>query len=156
MINVFPQSGLVKAYIFRDSKGERLMLSPAETLADIDTTPQEFDETDSLVAENLLAHIKAKEIKVEKKDRDLLAATMKQAQREAELAQKAEDAKKAAIESETGVSQKDMDKAINAAVKDAEKKFKDFVSPKEHQKSIDKAVADALKNKNPETGQKAG
>lgn len=173
MINVFPREGLVKRYVFRDNSGNRLGINPAETLDDVDKTPQEFDETDPLVAAKLLSLAETKELKIEKADRDKLKDTVKQAKADAKRAQEAEDAKQAVIEGKAGASEaevekvkekfknhvspakhkSEVEKAATAAAKEAKAQYKGFVSPEDQQKAIDEAVAAALADQKPETGE---
>jgi len=78
-MNVYPTLDLQTAYIFKDSKGNRLMLSPAEKMDDIGKVAQEFDGEDPLVAALLLREVGAKTIKVSGDAKKLLKATVKQA-----------------------------------------------------------------------------
>lgn len=113
MINVYPTLKLVAAYIFRDSKGNRLMLRPAGTMEDVENAPQEFDESDPKVAEMLLERASSKEIKISATDKKLLKNTI--IERDAEAEGKARKG---------FISLEDHQRAVEAAVAKALAKIK--------------------------------
>ena len=77
MIKVYPKFELQTKYIFKDSNGQRQTLHPAETMADVEKTPQEFDGEDPRVAAKILEQLEAKTVKVSKDDIKILEATVK-------------------------------------------------------------------------------
>ncbi len=85
MIKVYPKIELVAQHIFRDSKGGRQTLNPAETMdnvvkamGDLDDkkAPQEFDGTDFKAATKIMEQLDAKTILVSKEDRAILNKTL--------------------------------------------------------------------------------
>lgn len=140
MVSVTPNIKLVPCYIFKDSKGNRQTLRPAESLES--NEPQLFDGSDALVAEEILARIEEETVEVSRADKKILLDTMKRAEAKAKLAQKIEDATLKAVEADASGEKSD-DKSAKKAVADAHAEYDGFISPEDHQAAIDKAVAKA-------------
>ena len=79
MVKVYPKLELQAQHIFKDSAGKRLTLNPAETMDDVEKTPQEFDGEDPIVAAKILEQLDAKTVKVSKGDRKILEDAVKNA-----------------------------------------------------------------------------
>ena len=84
MIEVFPkyieddlQHSLTTQFIFKDSKGDRQVLNPAESLDSVGKVPQNFDGEDYAVAVEIMGHLKDKTVTVSPGDKAILAATLK-------------------------------------------------------------------------------
>ena len=83
MIKVYPlynpknlDRSLTTQYIFKDSKGKRQTLNPAESMDDAGKTPQLFDGGDFAVATEIMKHLQDKTVKVSAEDMKILKATL--------------------------------------------------------------------------------
>ncbi len=83
MIKVYPlynpknlDRSLTTQYIFKDSKGKRQTLNPAESMDDAGKTPQLFDGEDFAVATEITKHLQDKTVKVSGDDMKILKATL--------------------------------------------------------------------------------
>lgn len=139
MIDVFPKPELTVNYIFSDSQKKRQSLHPAESLDS--EVAQIFDESDPIVAAKILEQIGAKTVRVGKADKALLEETMARARADAKIAQKAEDARRKAVEAEAFGGGDG--KSIKKAVAEAHAEYDGFISPEDHQAAIDEAVTKA-------------
>ena len=84
MIKVFPKydpdnldRSLTAQFIFKDSKGDRQTLNPAESMESLGKVAQDFDGEDYAVAFEIMKHVKAKTVTVSAGDKAILVATIK-------------------------------------------------------------------------------
>ena len=111
MIEVFPkyieddsQHSLTTQFIFKDSKGHRQVLNPAESLDSVGKVPQNFDGEDYAVAVEIMGHLKDKTITVSPGDKAILVATLKSGPPVVEGSDKEPDKKATKKEVKTAVA----------------------------------------------------
>ena len=135
MVKVYPKIELITQYIFRDSKGGRQTLAPAETMDDVGKTPQEFDGTDFKVAIAIMEQLDAKTVKVSKEDRVILNQTLAAGQ-----AGESQDA-----EGDAAATKKEIKEAVKTAVDAADEDHAKALEKvnDEHAQALEKATTDA-------------
>ncbi len=131
-MKAYPTIKLTTQYIFKDSKGRRFVLCPAETMADVDKTAQEFNGEDPAVAAEIMRHVQLKEVKVDPRDKALLKETIKQAEAEAAAAGEQPEGKS---------SKKDIKAAVTDALAGADEKHEAGMKAlqADHEKALKKA-----------------
>ena len=139
MIKVYPKydpkhldRSLITQHIFKDSKGKRHTLNPAEKMEDVGKVPQEFDGEDFAVATKIMNQLDAKTVTVSKDDRKILEATLK-----------AGDGTSGEGETEKKSSKKDIKEAVAGALAEADEAHEAAMS--KLQADHDKALAKASK-----------
>ncbi len=136
MVKVYPKLELQAQHNFKDSAGERQVLHPAETMADVEKTPQKFNGEDPIVAAKILEQLDAKTVKVNKEDRKILEATVKNAP-------KAEDSDggKAPAKKEIKTAVAEAVIEANAKSNNEHKEAMDALEA-EHKEALDKLTAE--------------
>jgi len=150
MIKVFPEfnpkkldRSLTTQFIFKDSKGNRQVLSPAESIEAVGRDSQKFDGDDYAVAVEITRHLDDKTIKVSAGDKAILAATLKRGPAGAEDPGEPE---KKASKKEIKEALAAADEKYTAAMAEGIGKAVDAANAK-HQKAVDEAATQAQAEK---------